>query len=574
MAKVDELVIELRAQTGQFESAMGKAGKTTRGFEAIAQRATVAAAAIGAALVATAKKAIDMASRMKDLSQETGVAASTFSALQAPLQQSGSSVEEFAGAIVRMNRGISDAASGNNESLTKTFNELGLSLDKLGKLTPEEKLNAVIQALARVKDQGDLTRLGVDIFGKSFSGLIPVIRETNGDLSAFAKAAQDAGNALTDEQIDRLDRYADSVDGLAVKFQNFTAKRFLDVIDTVRAALLVVAQLGIEVGRIVGLIDNDIASSAIDDAEARLKAINNRTEGGAGTKKESKTISASGSNPTKEATENAKKLRDELDKLQRETSRDVYTSGMSSLEQKLAAVKFDVTDLAARYKTKLTPEIQRQIETIQDNITMYDSLQKKQMDAEKLAQDLGGAFSTAFEEGVLGAKSFGDVLGSLGQQIEKVLFNQLVTSPLNKLIGGAAESSGGIGGIFSSLFGSIGGASSGGSIFDGLSSFLPSFAVGTNNVPKDMTANIHKGEMIVPAYDAAKMRNGGMGGGVNVTVVNNAGANVRTESSQNQSGGTDLKILIDEAVANNISQRGTKTSQALQALSQQTNVRR
>lgn len=46
---------------------------------------------------------------------------------------------------------------------------------------------------------------------------------------------------------------------------------------------------------------------------------------------------------------------------------------------------------------------------------------------------------------------------------------------------------------------------------------LPSFAVGTWNVPYDMTANIHKNEMIVPATFADSVRSGEAtvgGGGV------------------------------------------------------------
>lgn len=42
---------------------------------------------------------------------------------------------------------------------------------------------------------------------------------------------------------------------------------------------------------------------------------------------------------------------------------------------------------------------------------------------------------------------------------------------------------------------------------------LPSFAVGTRRVPADMVANIHKGEMIIPADIAGRMRGDRGGGG-------------------------------------------------------------
>ena len=58
-----------------------------------------------------------------------------------------------------------------------------------------------------------------------------------------------------------------------------------------------------------------------------------------------------------------------------------------------------------------------------------------------------------------------------------------------------------------------------GSIF---STVLSSFAVGADNIPHDMVAQIHKGEMIIPAAGAEAIRQGKLGGGaapnVNFTI--------------------------------------------------------
>lgn len=62
--------------------------------------------------------------------------------------------------------------------------------------------------------------------------------------------------------------------------------------------------------------------------------------------------------------------------------------------------------------------------------------------------------------------------------------------------------------------GSVGSAISGAKdkVSSGMSKIknaLPSFAVGTDNVSQDMTANIHKGEMIIPARQAENLRKSG-----------------------------------------------------------------
>jgi len=51
-------------------------------------------------------------------------------------------------------------------------------------------------------------------------------------------------------------------------------------------------------------------------------------------------------------------------------------------------------------------------------------------------------------------------------------------------------------------------AASGGGMFGKLLGFLPAFDVGSNNIPRDMVAQIHQGEMIVPAAHAADIRSG------------------------------------------------------------------
>ncbi|WP_081577335.1 hypothetical protein [Acidithiobacillus thiooxidans] len=168
----------------------------------------------------------------------------------------------------------------------------------------------------------------------------------------------------------------------------------------------------------------------------------------------------------------------------------------------------------------------------------------------KFKQSLQSSFNGLFNNLMNGQKTLGESFAAFFASIGKSLENQLsksLSQSITDAITGKHGSSGlgslfsGITGMFSNVFGSgssssssnpfagaaiMGsGSSSGGSstmssiggIIKGITSIagLFGFASGADNIPNDMVANIHKGEMIIPAAGASLIRSGqaGIGGG-------------------------------------------------------------
>jgi hypothetical protein len=134
-----------------------------------------------------------------------------------------------------------------------------------------------------------------------------------------------------------------------------------------------------------------------------------------------------------------------------------------------------------------------------------------------------------------GQKSLKDSLMDFIGSIQSALAKAAAQNVAAQLFGGGGGSGGGFGGFASSLFGGGGGGGGGGGIgsmlgglFGGGGSFFPSFDVGTNYVPNDMLAQIHKGEMIVPA---AQNKPGAVGGVTVHMTVNTPDANSFRQSS-------------------------------------------
>lgn len=155
------------------------------------------------------KSVLESANSIYIMSERVGVAASTLSALNIPLKQNGSSIEEFAGSLRFMNRNIEEAEQGNTK-LIGVFNDLGLSVTKLKSLSPEQQFYDIASALGKVTDQGKFTNDVMSLFGRNGIALAPIIKENNGDLAEMVIHTKELGEALTDKDIDKVHQFDDA----------------------------------------------------------------------------------------------------------------------------------------------------------------------------------------------------------------------------------------------------------------------------------------------------------------------------------------------------------------------------
>lgn len=254
-------------------------------------------------------------------------------------------------------------------------------------------------------------------------------------------------------------------------------------------------------------------------------------------------------------------LKDESEQIELQTK--LYGQKEAAIERAQQALKIQQQLESAGIK--LTQQQQEEITKYLDSIERQTALQKEQAEQQKELEErernrkqaidqLGASFESAFEKAIADGEKLGDVLQSLGNDIVRLLTRLTITEPLFSGITSAFGSGGGLSGI--------------GSFFGDLLGF-GSFASGIDYVPRDMYAKIHRGERVVTAAE----NRSGMGGDVTVNIVNNSGAQVQT-TARDTGSGTELNIMIDQAVADNIGRKGSKTNQALQAMQNRTLIRR
>jgi cob(I)alamin adenosyltransferase len=141
---------------------------------------------------------------------------------------------------------------------------------------------------------------------------------------------------------------------------------------------------------------------------------------------------------------------------------------------------------------------------------------KAAQESDRVARDIGLTFTSAFEAAIGGSKSFRDILKGLESDLLKLGTRKLITEPLFD----------GIQGLLGGMTGG-GGSSAASGIGSFLSGLIPSFAVGTDYVPRTGLALIHQGERIIPAAQ----NRAGMGGGSIVFNISTPDANSFRSSS-------------------------------------------
>lgn len=138
----------------------------------------------------------------------------------------------------------------------------------------------------------------------------------------------------------------------------------------------------------------------------------------------------------------------------------------------------------------------RGVQLAQDTL---EKATKSTEDLKDVARELGMTFSSAFEDAIAGGKKFSEILRAIEQDIIRIITRKLVTEPAanwltSKLGGGLGNLFGG-GGIGYGAAGTAAGTAMVPTIGGG---FVPALAEGTDFVPRDMLAFLHRGEAVVP----------------------------------------------------------------------------
>lgn len=224
------LTVDLVAKTGGFEQGMSRAARTAdQRMAQIERRAKLAGAAIGAALVTGAtlvarnvKVAIDRMDEMSKAAQRAQLPTEQFSQLAYAANLADVSMQDITTSFGRLSRAQADAARGGKEQIA-AFERLNIAFkNQDGTLrSSREVFLDFADAYRKFQGSPEILATGMQIFGRSFQNLIPLLKDGRSGLESAADEADRLGFTIDTQAGRAAEEFNDNLTRLRTVVQGF-----------------------------------------------------------------------------------------------------------------------------------------------------------------------------------------------------------------------------------------------------------------------------------------------------------------------------------------------------------------
>lgn len=224
----DKLTQGLRSAWGRLKAF---AGMVKTAFFAVTGAIAGITAAISAAvtpIVMMAKHFSDVGSELNDMAARTGVAVETLSQMKYAAEQTGASLSDV-------------------EMALRTMARKGI---------PVEKFDELAKAIAAIEDPSERAAAAMQIFGKSGTKLLPMLREWD-DLR---ERAQRLGLVVTTEEAEKADELGDRFDDLGRTWDRLKVKAGASFAEPMILSLNALINLIGTIGKALEVLANSMAA--------------------------------------------------------------------------------------------------------------------------------------------------------------------------------------------------------------------------------------------------------------------------------------------------------------------------
>lgn len=167
--------------------------------------------AVGTTIVGTLTGAVthfaNVGSELKDMSDRTGLSTTALVELGFAADMTGGSMESVEGAIKKMQKNLGEVGP-ESKKVAAALGEIGLSVEQLSGLAPEDQFQAIASGIAGMDDATHQAAVSMALLGGSGTELLPMIN----NLEDLRAEARELGLAPSPESIAAADEIGDAID--------------------------------------------------------------------------------------------------------------------------------------------------------------------------------------------------------------------------------------------------------------------------------------------------------------------------------------------------------------------------
>lgn len=493
---VGNLVIEMAMNVARLQTDVQKAnalvGKHTKFVQDSVRQAKAVLGSLGiglslAGLVSGIKSSIDFADRLNDLSKTTSLTVEQLSGLDLAARQSGTDLEGAAKAV--------DKLSVNMGKNAKAFADLGIN--STNKLAAFKQFADVFN---QITDAHQRDAFAAAALGKEWRTVAPLLAEGGKKIEEMVEKGQRL-SGITAENARRADEFNDKLAELTTSYKSLglsIANGIIPYLTRLNYWFTVLGISGIETAEKISLAWKVISTPSVwinekelNDLETRFKNIGKFAD-------EARAQARAESEPGSVGTGGAKSKGPSPD-----VSKLIGSGDAAARTKRLAQEAqyyAESVDLLAEYEQAVYDE-EWDAEVTRRVVLMNMKYQQDQETAAKMKQ-VWQNFSDSVQR-TIGDELYSALTGNfdnIGDAFKHMVLRMAADAAAANLTQAL---------MGSGMFAAFG---------------VPSFAVGTDYVPHDMLALVHRGEAIIPAAQNSA--------GSGITLVDNSKINVDSRSDR------------------------------------------
>jgi len=207
-----------------------KTRKVAKSVVGVIAKVGAAAVALGAGFVVATKKALEFADSIAKTADKVGISTDALQKYRYAADLAGVSNGELDKAFDKLNKSIGETINDGTGAAFDAFEQLGLSSDLMsGRLRGTEPVFlAVSDALAQVDDHSQRAALAADIFGRSGTKLINLMKNGRGDIKAAGDEFERFGGVIEEGTLRSSEKAIDAITRLTTLMQSKLTKALAD----------------------------------------------------------------------------------------------------------------------------------------------------------------------------------------------------------------------------------------------------------------------------------------------------------------------------------------------------------